>query len=306
VQEFKEGLPQGTHIEYFAQKEASEKQVSKMSNYDKKGNFHGDQKSYYPSGQVQAHLQYEHGLMEGKKTLYDEVGQIVEEASYRKNQLEGRFRQNLPEQREVVFHYHNNLKNGIHQVYSFHEGQKYKVLEVEYKDDQLHGLAQEYSEKGVLLLQTEYRNGVKEGLEMQYYLNGAKHLEISYINNQKNGIAKQYYPTGELYKEISFIQDRKSGLEKTYYKSGALAGQSNYVEDVLDGMMKHFNEQGHIVFEAEYIHGKRHGKMTKYFEDGSPYIEQYFVDDKLHGTKTKYDKNGEVVIQNFDHGLLID
>ena len=51
-------------------------------------------------------------------------------------------------------------------------------------DDKIHGLFQEWYENGQLKMKVNYVNGEKDGLDQWWHSNGQKELEVNYVNGK--------------------------------------------------------------------------------------------------------------------------
>jgi antitoxin component YwqK of YwqJK toxin-antitoxin module len=233
-------------------------------------------------------------------------GSVVEEANYVKGKMEGRFFQKLPDGRETVSYYQNNLKHGTHEVFfplnQFKE--KIKAMETTYENDLIHGLLVEYNERGLKLVETPYCQGKKSGESKIYSADGKVQMIIPFKDNLQEGQMVQYFSDGAVYRTTPFVSGKKEGEEKTFHEDGSLASIFPYENDQLQGLSQSWNTAGILVFEAEYEKGKRHGYFKKYYEDGSPYLVEHFVFDALDGQKMKYGRKGEQSISHYKAGQL--
>src|SRR5262249_39968114 len=140
-------------------------QVSRIFNYAH-GELDGLQISYHPNGQMAALISYQAGKIHGKKMQWDKDENIIEEAHFDLGKLNGRYFQVSAEGEELVFHYKDNSRHGVHQIYypKNAENEKVKKLDATFVNDVLEGEVSEYSEKGIKISSTYYQNGVREGI----------------------------------------------------------------------------------------------------------------------------------------------
>lgn len=306
IRTFKENLPIGVHKEFFSPEieGVESRRVATIYHYDDEGKLDGEQKTFYPSGGVKTLISYDHGTLHGLKALWDEKGNILEESKFLKGKLEGRHFQKDSEGREIVYHYENNRKEGVHAIYyprDVTEGEKVKALEAHYKDNELDGLASEFNPSGAQISFTTYKGGVKEGPAQLFHRNGKPALSLHFKNDKREGESKQFYPSGQLYKEVNFVNDLKEGEEKTYFEDGRLTSIYRYKEGKLDGQAQHWNKSGVLIFEAGYQEGLQHGRFVKFYDDGKPRLEQNYIEGKLDGLKKSWDGEGclkEVLYKN--------
>ncbi|MDN3504472.1 MAG: hypothetical protein P0S95_02715 [Rhabdochlamydiaceae bacterium] len=293
-----------SQIEYFKAKKGNNEVLSKKMSYNQEGKLDGEQKTHYPSGVVQSLLTYHDGQLHGMKALWDESGDLLEEAWYEEGKLEGRFFERDNKGKEIIAFYENNKKEGPYEVYyPFNEKYgKVKAIEATYRANQFVGDMFEYDETGEKRSHTRYVNGKKEGI-CQLFMPGEKLvLECQFQNDLRNGKCVQYFSSGKIHKEQQFKNDIQVGDEKIYFENGKLAATSQMKDGQLHGSMKNWNQQGTLIFEGEYLEGKRHGSFNKFYDDGSPRLVQHYQDDELHGQKISYDRSGSATEFAYDHG----
>jgi antitoxin component YwqK of YwqJK toxin-antitoxin module len=310
VKMYKNGVCVGEQIEYFSKDmiEGKESQkVSKIFLYNEKGEMEGAQKTFYPTGGIQTIITYRDGELNGAKSLYDPSGSLLEDATYENGKLNGRFFQMMQDGKEVVYHYVNNRREGLHQIF-YPEQEvvgKVKAFEVAFVDDMPEGEAKEFDANGFLLSSTFYVKGLKEGVAKVYHPKGQELVSLEFHDDKKNGPMMQFFPNGMTYKEAMFANDVQVGTEKTYFEDGKLASLIEYSEGKIHGNYKQWNPSGILTFEGEYKNGLRHGSVNKFYDDGRPHLLQSFVDDKLHGVKRSYDESGKLTETKFEHGQKV-
>lgn len=312
---FKAGKLVGDQKEYFSKQELDQAglqlsgnkrplQLAKFFHYDEMGELDGEQKSFYPTGASHTSICYSHGVLNGMKAMWDQEGLLIEEATYDQGKLSGRFFERTPDGREIIYHYKDNLKEGLHEVYypSHEYFGKVKALEVQFVQDLAEGSVIEYNEAGLKVAETPYVHGKKEGVSQIFSPRGDVMMTVSFHEDKKEGPSVQYYPSGQVFIELECHNDLKEGVERTFYEDGRLAKEIPYKADQIDGHYKEWNPQGILTFEGEYKAGKRHGIFNKYYDDGKPHLLQVFRDDLLDGIKKSYDKDGKVTEARFEKG----
>jgi len=303
---YKDGILVGEQKKYYPKKDG--KQIlSKHLFFDDQGKPSKEHKAYYPNGNIQSVTTYDYGKLHGKKIIYSEENDILEELEYKHDLVEGRYFQRLPDGREVVFHYKNNLKEGPHTV-SYppnSKGERIKAIEATYKNDMIEGKTFEYDEKGHCITEQTFKNNKKEGISYVYTPKGNVMMKIPFKNDLQDGKVIQYYPNGRTYKQTNVKNGKRDGEEKTFHENGRLKAISSYRNDLLEGLSKNFTDNEDLIFEGNYQSGERHGSFKKYYADGSLKLEQSFINDKLHGEKKKYDKDKNVVVTKYEHGKKI-
>lgn len=252
-------------------------------------------------------ISYQHGVLDGTKQMFDPQGVLCEEATYIQGKLEGKFFQRSGDAREVVTHYHNNLKNGPHIIYypPNQKGEKLKAVEAAFEDDRIEGILTEYSELGKKVAETPYVHGKKEGTANIFAGETRISITIEFYADKKNGLVTHYFPNGSVFRTTTYVDDVREGAETTYHENGEIASIFPYQNDKLNGLAQSWNPEGVLVFEGEYQDDLRHGIFNKYYDDGKPSLQQTFAYDELNGEKRKYDRNGSLTVSLYEGGELI-
>ena len=308
VKSFNKGTPVGEQKEFYPKESGKkEQQVAKLFCHDEDGNMDGVQKTFYPNGTLQASISYKKSELDGRKSLWNDQGVLLEEAEYKHGKLHGKAFQRLENGREIVCHYADGKKHGSHAIYfPLHETYgRVKALEASYVNDIVEGEVLEFAENGIQIAMTPYVAGKKEGIGKIFGPKGQDLLVIEFHNDQKHGPYKEYFPNGSLAKEANYIHDLVEGELRTYHPDGKLASLEQYKDGERNGIYQQWNEDGTLVFEAGYVHGKRHGKMNKYSDDGKLSLVQNFENDELHGAKYSYDADGQSSESFYDHGKKV-
>jgi antitoxin component YwqK of YwqJK toxin-antitoxin module len=311
VKHFQNGLPVKEHKEYFpnsSARDGTSQQLMRYFLYNNEGKFHGEQRSYHPSGALNTSIEYQNGELHGRKALWDQDGNLIEEAWYEKGKLNGRFFERKPNGSEILFHYKDNKREGVHEIYYPYTSpfEKIKALEATFRNDLLESEAFDYDEQGNKVGITPYLHGKKEGMAQIFTAKGKLTATIELHEDQRHGESREYYPDGQLYRIGCYVQNLKNGEEKTYFPSGQLAKVIPYKEGQVDGLYQEWNEEGILIFEGEYTNGKKEGKFNKYYPDGNPFLLQTFMDDVLHGIKKKYAPDGTCFESRYDRGKKIE
>lgn len=293
---YKGGLPVGEQKEFFQKSQTEDAQLEvlhRLANYNGSGKLHGEQKGFYPNGNIESIVTYEDGVLQGLKSIWDIEGHLIQESWYENGRLEGRFFQRDKQGREVVTYYEGNRKHGPFEAY-YPEHPKYgkvKAIEATYVNGKLEGEMLEYSETGSKIKSTPYKNDKKEGVGHLFDPRGLLVLKVQFKNDLKEGDSIQYFPNGRVFKQIPYVKDQIHGFEKTYHPDGTLANQAAYENGQLHGLSQSWNEAGVLIFEGEYFSGKKHGKFNKYYDDGTPRVLQTYKDNELIA-KENFDPEG--------------
>lgn len=137
---------------------------------------------------------------EGLYQRFSETGQLLEEAAYSNDTLQGERKYYYPNGKvESIEHYQNGVFQG-----------KY----------------QKFYEDGSIQVEQEYTDGVLEGLSIAYYPNGVVKEKVTMRQNEENGPFTEYNENGTLKTEGQYIPGDDLPLEqgelREYDESGVL------------------------------------------------------------------------------------
>jgi antitoxin component YwqK of YwqJK toxin-antitoxin module len=304
VKNFNQGQHIGDQKEYYPKDGKGSQKLARFYIYNDQGKLEGDQKTFYPDGVTQTLAAYKNGELHGMKALWDPQGNLIEESWYEGGKLHGRYFEKTRDGKEIVFHYKDNRKEGVHEIYypARDAATKVKALQANFVADRVEGEVLEFNEAGQKISTTFYIKGLKEGIAEIVNPQGQLVMSFAFQKDKKSGPAIHYFPNGKIAKEVFFIDDVKDGEEKSYFENGKLASLTQFQAGKEEGISRNWNKDGVLVFEGEYRAGLRHGKFNKYYDDGSPRLLQQFVDDQLDGSKKSYDELGRVTETKYKLG----
>jgi len=283
---YKEGKCVGEQMEYFPSKnlqQLDQERVFRVSNYNENSEMDGEQKTFYQNGKLQLIMNYHCGFLNGDKFLWDEQGELLEEAHYVQGKLHGPWFQKDASGRKIFCTYQHNKKEGIFECfYPESSGKdKVKAIEAVYKRGKLDGLVTEYNENGKKVVQFFCYNGKKNGEAMKFDDKERVMRKMYFSDDKKEGNVTHFYASGSIYKVTPFSNDVIDGVEKIFHENGQLLYRAAYQQGLLQGMMEAWNEQGNKIFEGTYSSGKKDGNFNKFYENGKPKIFQVYKDDIL-------------------------
>lgn len=178
---------------------------------------HGQMTSFGPGEKPSMQASYVAGVLNGPSRVWDDKGNLVQDASYR-----------------------NGKQHGLTRVYSA----GWLLLEQRFADGQLHGEVVSYSEAGVVTSRVPYRQGVIEGeavfmhegsvvrravyrkglLEgeaIDYDQEGAKVQSATYKANLLEGWLRRFWPNGQVMEETQYRQGKPVGKPRRFDSKGA-------------------------------------------------------------------------------------
>jgi antitoxin component YwqK of YwqJK toxin-antitoxin module len=269
---FVDNKPRGAHKSFY------EKGIASEEFFTKEGR-EGEQKAYFPNGQLKMVCCYKNGQLDGAKKISTEDGALIFNATYKQGMLEGKVVYVHPDGMKEIRHFTHNHPDGLWQIY--YPECKIKALEATFVNGLLEGGFSEFDEVGTKVVSIPYKSGKREGTAINYDHDGHVVMSAEYVEGLQEGPMKYYYPSGALYKEAIFHADLQEGEELCYFENGSVSGRSFFLHGKLHGLVQNWNEQGVLIFEAEYQEGLRSGKFNKYYDDGSPRLLQRFENDVL-------------------------
>jgi antitoxin component YwqK of YwqJK toxin-antitoxin module len=276
---FEKGQPQGTVRRFFGPEDGKKRLASEERYVN--GRYEGEQRAYFPNGQLKMVASYRDGHLDGTKKLFDESGNELFVASYTSGRLSGKVVHKRSNGMEEVQYFVDNHPEGSWIVYHPPHPTfgRVKALEAKFQDGLLQGELAEFDEEGTKVVSIPYVGGKRSGTATMYSHDSRVVMTAEYVDGVQMGSMRRYFPNGNLYKEALYRNDRQEGEELTYFLDGKMAGRSFYLHGKLSGLVQNWNEKGVLVFEAEYENGLRSGKFNKYYDDGSPKVFQTFRQD---------------------------
>jgi antitoxin component YwqK of YwqJK toxin-antitoxin module len=183
----------------------------------KDGAPHGQMTGYGPNGKPAMQATYAAGILDGSCRLWDDKGDLVQEAAYRKGKQHGMTRVYargalLSEQMFV-----NGLPQGDTTFYSEAGLATCKM--------KFHAGAPEgealFMNDGQVVRSAHYRKGLLEGETVDYDRDGAKVQSAVYKANLLDGWLRRYWPNGQVMEEMLYRQGKPAGEPKRFSSKGA-------------------------------------------------------------------------------------
>ena len=144
--------------------------------------------------------------------------------------------------------YSANQKNGFWTYYLLtKQCQKF----VNFKNDTLDGLAQEYNKDSVLLCEGSYKRGLKSDYWKFFYINRKIKEQGYFYAGFKTGWWQSFEPNGSLIEEASYSRNDISGYVKKYMH-GVLFEEGKSYNGKRRGTWKCYDETGKLKRIKEY------------------------------------------------------
>ncbi|CAM1355952.1 toxin-antitoxin system YwqK family antitoxin [Tenacibaculum ascidiaceicola] len=225
----------------------------------------------------------------------------------------------------------NHLYQGKWKFYH-KDGKTIKQI-VEYVNDTLHGMREDYWENGNLKSTVNIIKGKHNGESLHYYESG----NLKERNNQKNGVfygsmikyyknknveserkywndklidsCKTYYENGQLrllqFFDLDTISMKKSGMQINYYPNGKIEAELVYEENIAN--IKRYYESGELEEISTKKNNQHHGQVTVYYKNGNKKIEGIAKNGYYDGKFKFFNKSGELEkTVNYNLGEALD
>ncbi len=231
-----DGKKQGTHRIYNQEGEVIRGEVYSAGVktgegiIDPSGDFEGEWKLYYDTGELKAEGSYEKSNRTGDWVFYHKNGKIEHRGKYAEGKPQGDW------------------------TWYFEDG---KLRRQEYyrrgKED---GESEEFDEDGNVISKGEYVGGLKDG--KWFYHVGDHTEEGEYLDGEKQGEWVFTYDNGQLNYKGEYIAGLATGKHKWYYPTGQVKKEGKYSSGVRIGTWNTYSEEGIKVLEVKYKNGLEH------------------------------------------------
>lgn len=281
----------------------------------------GPRKSFYDSGQLQAHWDYSEGTKDGMHKEYFKNGKLKSECMHKSGVPFGHCKTYYENGQLNAEHYYGEKggSEGISKRY-YENGavawiwnhdpsikknnfiSYFETGEVKQEQDKLNGRTKEtrqYNKKGSLLWKLHYDESSNQTA-----------IYFDPDGKRKDGVYKEYFDRGQLKAETHY-KDGIKGLQKQFYENGTFKTAHNNGKvldengNLINGLHKVYYDNGKIQSEINYTNGEQDGLYKLYYENG-----QIKIDGKVKGFSLlehkKYDENGTLVSDSTGQNNLID
>lgn len=217
--------------------------------YDQNGRFHGEYKTFYPSGQVKSSIFYCNGQLYGPSIFYSSDGTIVAYSWFIEGKKHGK-----------CWQYYTNgklysLQRFIHglrcgkQEYFYENGQRKTLMlfdqdhqigttrlyypngqlkrEIEFDKGQKMGYDRFWNSKGILIEESFYRGYIKENHYRRWHSNGQKALEYFFHIPPNLYDETAWDQQGNILNKGVYNPQNQSYTRYLYNKKGEVSAQIN-------------------------------------------------------------------------------
>lgn len=193
------------------------------------GNYEGEWKHYYKTGELKAVGTYEDGVLTGKWTYYFKNGKT-----------------------EQVGKYKENLHFGEWKWY-FSNGQ-IRRLEYFNRKEKLEGLVTEWDSTGKEITNGEYYNGLREG---SWFYHVGDYKEVGqYTIGLEDGLWTHYYLNGRIAFKGNYDEGEPKGKHIYYHDNGIKKKVGKYQAGEKNGIWRSYNRRGEEIETIDYKRGE--------------------------------------------------
>lgn len=223
----------GSRSFYVQGKEVAEETVSSNGTIvELLGNIpDGDVKEFNEKGQVILEAVYRDNKLNGEMVLYNDAGEILSRETYEDGVLHG-----------PATYYQYRTTETSHS-------------ECVYQHALLHGPRKMYYPSGVLKAEENFRHGKLRGARTTYYKNGNVESKEHYLDGKLTSERTMFFPQGGLWYRENYKAGRLDGDRTAYFTEGAVRLEEFYVDGLREGLRKVYSPAGDLLTSEEYHWG---------------------------------------------------
>jgi antitoxin component YwqK of YwqJK toxin-antitoxin module len=200
-----------------------------------------------------------------------------------------------------IVEYVNDTLNGVREDYWENGNLKSAVNIINGKHN---GSSLHHYENGDLEEKNNLKNGELHGSMVKYYKNKNIESERKYWNGELIDSCKSYYENGQLkllqFFDLDTITMYKSGTQINYHPNGKLKAKASFSGN--KSSITIYHENGTVQEVSEKINDKHHGLVTVYHENGQKSLEGIAKSGYYDGGFKYFDKSGKL-IKTVNYGL---
>lgn len=188
-------------------------------------------------------------------------------------------------------------KNGFYT--SYHSNKGLLLFEGAIKNNKRQGKWKSYRKDGKTIDQViEYVNDTLNGLKEDYWESGNLKSRTHYIKGQQNGETFHYFENGKIQELSSYKLGKRHGNIKKYSSNGKLKSNCYYWNDILKDTCKVYYENENlkklvlVKLDTTKYTSKR--LIYEYYETGELEKITEAKDNKINGTIKSFYKNGNI------------
>lgn len=194
-------------------------------------------------------------IPDGNVKEFNESGQVIMEAVYRNNKLNGEM-VHYTDTGEILSRetYEDGVLNGDAHYYQYRNAGK-MWADCVYQNALLHGTRKVYYPSGVLKSEENFRYGKLTGNRKTYYRNGNPETDEHYLDGKLTGKRTLYFPEGGLWYRENYKAGRLDGDRTAYFMGGTVRQEEFYADGMREGLRKVYAASGELLTSEEYHWG---------------------------------------------------
>lgn len=153
-----------------------------------------------------------------------------------------------------------------------------------------------YYENGNLEEKNNLKDGILHGSMVKYFKNNNVESERKYWNGELIDSCKSYYKNGQLrllqFFDLDTISMKKSGTQINYYPNGKIEAELTYNENTAN--IKRYYESGELEEISTKVNDQHNGQVTVYYKNGNKKIEGIAKNGYYNGTFKFFNKSGKL------------
>jgi antitoxin component YwqK of YwqJK toxin-antitoxin module len=236
-----------------------------------KGQPHGAQLSWYPSGQLAMKASFREGKMDGEQTVFQKDGHPAQRGHWAAGLKTGEWSSFGPD-------------GAVYERGPFERGMRT-------------GVWKRFDRDGKLDSETRWRDDLRHGLYVEYHPDGSKEEAGEYEKDKKTGLWTEWSRDGVKRRESHYRADRKHGVEISYSSRGLKERVTAWADDKRHGVDERWGSRDgaiHLQQRRHYADGELHGDDTMFTPDGDPRLRFVWVKGKKQGPSESWSgKHGE-------------
>lgn len=223
--------------------------------YDKEGERSGDWEWYHDQSTLKELASFKNDKLNGENKIFYPNGQLSIKTYYKDGELHGEF---LYYNEKGALEQKKHFKDGklVDTYTSYYEvGEELPRFIIPYKADKVQDKATEYFANGKIYSEIPFKDGERHGVEKTFYQNGKVSNEVTHVDGKLQGPYKSYFPDGKISETGTYKDGLLQGPYATYYSDGTLQSEANYMNGSLDGAYTYYDYDGKIYYTYNYRKG---------------------------------------------------
>ncbi len=250
---------------------------------------------------------FENGNYRG---YHSNLGLLQSEGLFENNMYQGKWKFYYKDGETIkqIVEYVNDTLHGIREDYWGNGNLKSKATNIKGKQN---GKSSHYFESGELEEMNFLKNNVLHGHMTSYYKNGQVEHYRNYWNGKRKDTCKTFFENGNIERvqiiNLDTLTLKSSGKIYIYFKNGELKAEADLVDYNAHGNFILYNENGTIIERSQKRNNKHQGSCITYYDSGIKKLEGYVNKGFYHGKLKYFNEKGILTkIVDYDNGTALD